>query len=116
MNRFLRGREKEDLAVRYLTSKGYTILYRNFRTKFGEIDIVAEDGDCLVFVEVRSKSTEEFGTPEESINRIKIERIRRTAQYYLLNCEVHYVDVRFDVVSISGDKLEHIQNAFWVEF
>ncbi len=77
------GRLGEDLAARYLQSQGYTILERNYRCQGGEIDLVAVEGSCLVFVEVRTRRSRRFGTPEESVTPWKKERLLRAAQSYV---------------------------------
>lgn len=74
----------EDLAVNFLKKNGYKTLQRNFRSKFGEIDIVAQDKDTLVFVEVKTRWSEKFGLPEEAITSWKIKRMTRACQYYKL--------------------------------
>lgn len=77
------GRLGEDLAARYLQSQGYVILERNYRCQGGEIDLVAMDGSCLVFVEVRTRRSTRFGTPEESVTPWKKARLLLAAQSYV---------------------------------
>lgn len=77
------GKFGEDLAVRYLRSKGYRILDRNSHFREGEIDIVARDGLELVFVEVKCRTSTAFGAPEESVNRTKLKRLRSAVFCYL---------------------------------
>ncbi len=77
------GRLGEDLAARYLQSQGYRILERNYRCRDGEIDLVAVDGSCLVFVEVRTRRSTRFGTPEESVTPWKKDKLLRAAQSYV---------------------------------
>ncbi len=105
------GDAAEERAAAHLRSKGYEILDRNFRAKFGELDIVARDGGCVVFVEVRKRSRADFGGAAESILWSKRRKLIRAAQLYAaqknLDCEM-----RFDVVTIQGDVLEHIEDAF----
>lgn len=111
------GRHFEDKAVQYLAGKGYRILDRNYRSRWGEIDIICMDGPQLVFVEVRSKSGMRFGEPEESMTPAKIERIRKTAFAYL---EAHrserYRGFRFDFIGVRADgdkvKINHVVGAF----
>ncbi|MFH2137732.1 MAG: YraN family protein [Candidatus Omnitrophota bacterium] len=76
------GRRGESIAREYLEAKGYIILEHNFRNKYSEIDLIAKQKDILVFIEVRTKTSERFGTPEESINKNKIKRLIRSAQAY----------------------------------
>jgi putative endonuclease len=95
------GKQAEDLACRELVSKGYQILQRRFRTQFGEIDIVARDGETLVFVEVRARSGEDYGSAEDSITSRKIWKMTRMAQAYLMVQDLDDVDCRFDVVTVD---------------
>jgi len=109
------GRRGEELAVSYLEEKEYLILQRNYRSGAGEIDIVAQDGGCLVFVEVRARTTQEYGTPEESITPSKAQRLIEVAQGYLQEQGESAREWRIDLVAIywSGDlyRLHHIVNA-----
>ncbi len=109
------GRRGEDLAATYLEGKGYLILQRNYRSEAGEMDIVAQDGGCLVFVEVRARSTREYGTPEESITPSKAQRLIEVAQGYLQEQGESAREWRIDLVAIhwSGEsyRLHHIVNA-----
>jgi putative endonuclease len=95
------GKQAENLASRDLVSRGYQILQRRFRTQFGEIDIVARDGETLVFVEVRARSGEDFGSAEDSITSRKIWKMTRMAQAYLMVQGLDDVDCRFDVVTVD---------------
>lgn len=112
-----RGRQGEDEAVRYLRAKGYRILERNYRSRFGEIDIICEHRGMLIFVEVRAKTSDRFGEPEESITRQKMDRIRKTAFTYIAECGDHpRKPIRFDFIGIrldpEGARINHIQSAF----
>jgi len=108
-----KGKESEDFACDYLKSKNYRIIERNFRTRRGEIDIIAEKDGVLIFVEVRSLRKGLFN-PIESIGRRKLERIIKAAKYYLM--KRRNAVCRFDVIGIIGDgeerSIEHIENAF----
>ena len=96
-----RGKLGEKLAVKLLQKKGFKILEKNFRSKFGEIDIVAQDGNTLVFVEVKARWTKEYGPPEEAVTPRKIRSIIKTGQdYSLLHPELPKA-LRVDVVSID---------------
>ncbi|MBW6431895.1 YraN family protein [Patescibacteria group bacterium] len=99
----------EEGAVRYLKKKGFEIVERNFRTRFGEIDIIAIDEDMLVFVEVKVKRDEKFGDPGEMIDSRKIEKIKRTANYFLQEKDLCDIPWRIDAVLIRGDAIEHIE-------
>src|ERR1044071_401646 len=96
------GRIGEDLAHRYLRSHGCTIVARNYRTPSGsgEIDIVAWQGETLVFVEVKTRGTSDFGEPDRAVDVSNREHIRRAAQDYLRRSEVEWERSRFDIVSI----------------
>jgi putative endonuclease len=97
------GKEAEDLVCRELTARGYAILARRFRTQLGEIDIVAEEAGTLVFVEVRARAGEEYGSAEDSITARKEWRMTRMAEAYLFDRRLNDADVacRFDVVTVD---------------
>lgn len=80
----IKGKEGEEMAAKWLEDRGYKILDKNNSTKFGELDLIATKNDILVFVEVKFKQTEDFGTPEEMIGINKLNQVRRTAELYLL--------------------------------
>lgn len=96
------GRWGEEVAARYLADKGYTILTRNYRTPAGELDIVALDGDALVFVEVKARRTSSFGPPQEAVTRAKAAHIITAAQHYLQDTAQLDGDWRIDVVAVFG--------------
>lgn len=102
VERQLLGRVGEELAARELSSRGYEILERRYRTRHGEIDIVAADGDTLVFVEVRARATEEFGCAAESVTDAKKRRVTAMAADYLVRHHVTNRPCRFDVVAIDS--------------
>jgi putative endonuclease len=109
------GREGENVAAEYLAGKGYAILERNFRRGRTEIDLVAAKGDLLVFVEVKTRRTAEYGWPEEAVSEQKADNIRSAAESYM---ELHdwNADVRYDIIAIvnEGEKpqIEHLEDAF----
>lgn len=111
------GARGEKLALDFLRGLGYKILRTNFRCRGGEIDIVAQQSDCLVFVEVRTKKSPDFGTPEESVTFSKREKLISVANAYLQTCDNAPPSWRIDVVAVEltpDDKisrLEHIENA-----
>jgi len=114
------GRRGEELARRFLKKKGYKILETNYRGRLGEIDLVAQDGDSLVFVEVKTRSSMAFGHPLESINPRKQHQLTKAAGEYLAGCGEEGRFCRFDAVSVlfSGDEepqLELIKNAFEID-
>lgn len=95
------GESGEELACRELTARGYAILERRYRTRHGEIDIVAKDGDTVVFVEVKIKSSPECGTAAEAVTPGKQRRVVRMAVDYLARHNLHDRPIRFDVVAID---------------
>lgn len=109
------GDAGERTAERYLKKQKYHILERNYRTRFGEIDLIAEKGEYLVFVEVKYRKNDASGQPAEYVTHTKRQRLIRAAKQYM---KEHSTDqpVRFDVVSVLGElkspKVELIQNAF----
>ncbi len=106
-----RGREAERQAADFLRSHGYAICEQNYRWRGGEIDLIARDGNCLVFVEVKARSSGAFGSPEESITAAKREKLIRTALRYLMGHPTE-LDVRFDVVALSHGQARLHRNAF----
>ncbi|BCJ85236.1 YraN family protein [Effusibacillus dendaii] len=112
------GRQGEQLAKRYLESQGWHIVATNWRCRAGEIDIVAQDGNCLVFVEVRTRTSNRFGSPSESVDWRKQKKIRQVASIFLSMNTVCVSRIRFDMISIrmvengQTPALEHIENAF----
>jgi len=107
------GSEKERLAREYLEKQGYQILECNFYSSYGEIDIIANDGRWLVFLEVKYRKSLSAGYPAEAVNRQKRQKLYQTAQYYLYKNRLpESTPCRFDVVAILGDKLEHIKDGF----
>ena len=107
------GRNYEQVAVEYLKAKGYRILTCNFQSRNGEIDIVAEDGDVLCFIEVKYRSSRSYGTPFEAITPGKQRSLCRSARYYMLRYQIPETRAcRFDCVGITGSSVELIRNAF----
>ncbi len=110
------GREGEDFAKRFLRKKGYKILETNYRTPIGEIDIIARDGDVIVFVEVKTRSSLEFGYPHEAVTQSKQNRLKKLALYYLKSQKLTDVSVRFDVIGLylkeGTYKVDHFVDAF----
>jgi putative endonuclease len=106
------GEDKERLAARYLQAQGLRLIARNHRCRFGEIDLVMGDADCLVFVEVRYRRSGRFGGPEQSVDYHKQRRLCAAAEHYL-QCHPSVLPCRFDVVAIRDqDQIRWIKNAF----
>lgn len=97
------ARQGEDLAAACLRRKGYVILERNWRCKAGEIDVVARDGETLVFVEVKARTGRTAGPPEESITAAKRRRLVHLARRFLLEKDLHEIPCRFDVVAVEAE-------------
>lgn len=108
------GVQGEAIAKDFLIKKGYKIIKQNYKTKIGEIDIVAKIKDIYVFVEVKDRQTKRFGMPREAVTRYKQNKIRTVATQFLLANKLMDSKVRFDCVEILGDTITHIENAFWV--
>ncbi|MBM3251376.1 MAG: YraN family protein [Candidatus Omnitrophica bacterium] len=111
------GLAGEIQAAEFLKNNGYRILGRNFKTNLGEIDIIAKDKDCICFVEVKTRTSQDKGLPEESITKNKQHKLSQLALSYLKNKKLLDKSARFDVVSIFPDstgenKIEIIKNAF----
>lgn len=102
----------ERQAAEYLRNLGYEILDRNYRCRFGEIDIVAKDGRYVVFCEVKYRRDSRKGTPLEAVDPRKQHVIFRCARCYLYERRSGDVPCRFDVIGIEGEKVTHIKNAF----
>jgi len=110
------GKRAEQLAADYLTNKGYRILARNWRYGKEELDLVAMDGDTLVIVEVKARTSDYFGDPAEAVSKSKIKHLVQAADAFV---QAHGLDaeVRFDIVSIIQNKnreeIRHYENAFY---
>jgi len=109
------GTDSESTAEKYLKKMGYKIIKRNYRTKFGEIDIIAKDKDTLVFVEVKARKSGAYN-PKEAVTANKQRKISMAALYYLKSTRQIKARARFDVVSIdsgdNGETVEIVKNAF----
>lgn len=111
------GKFGEDAAAEYLEYKDYEIIARNFSCGSGEIDIIARDGDTTVFAEVKTRSSDKYGTPAEAVGYEKQKKIKKTAMFFM-SAEA---DMRFDVIEVYYNiadgrarlsKINHIKNAF----
>ena len=106
------GRFGEDVAAAHLVDKGLVLLARNWRCREGEIDIVAVDGEVLVFCEVKTRSGVGFGSPAEAVSPVKLRRLRVLAARWLADNPRVWADLRFDVVSVlrthDGLVVEHL--------
>ena len=111
------GAKGEGLAAHFLQRRGVEILERNYRHGRGEIDIVARDGTTVVFVEVKTATSNQFGSPEGWVHSRKQQQVARIATAYLQEHRLTDVDCRFDVITVDvakGNEINHIKNAFWI--
>lgn len=114
MNKRYVGSYYENVAEEFLKKKGYIILDKNYRCRFGEIDIICKDNNELVFVEVKYRSSLKYGEPAEAVTMTKQRKICKTASYYVMS-KGYGEDIRFrfDVIGIiGGDTIGHFENAF----
>ena len=108
----------EALARDYLISKGYKILNMNFRNKFGEIDIICKKNNLLIFCEIKSRYSNSFGSPIESITCYKQKQIIKLSELYLISKKYYNLNVRYDIIEVifntitSSHIINHVQDAF----
>lgn len=110
------GLKGELAARRFLRKKGWKILAQNFQCRYGELDLIARDGDCLVFCEVKTRSVGMIAPPQESVTYAKQQKMIKTALYWLQSKDMD-VPMRFDVIAVTADAgghlaVEHLENAF----
>jgi putative endonuclease len=110
------GFDKEHKALEALIEKGYSILETNYSSRFGEIDIIAQKDNCIVFIEVKYRSSKFCGLPQEAVTKAKQNKIIKTAVSYIVERNIKDTDYRFDIIAISkskgADLIEFIQDAF----
>jgi len=111
------GARGEDLAVQYLKKKGFKVIERNYHCSAGEIDLIAREGKTLIFVEIKTRSSSEFGLPQEAVDRFKQKKMIEVARAYLAEHHLNEeIPARFDVVAIhltsTGPDIELIKDAF----
>lgn len=113
-NNKLKGDKAEMVARKYLENIGYNIIEQNYKNQYGEIDIIAKKDECIVFVEVKYRTTIKNGLPREAVNKTKQQKIRNVASGYLTDNDMWGNEIRFDVVDIVGieNEITHIQYAF----
>lgn len=113
MNKRSVGTGKEEEAARFLAGCGLNVINRNYRNRFGEIDLIATDGEFTVFVEVKYRKTASSGHPEEAVDVNKARKISKIADYYRINKKLSdEAPIRFDVVAIEGGQFRWYKNAF----
>lgn len=106
------GTNYEKTAGKYLEEQGYRVLEYNFRCRTGEVDIIAQDGEYLVFCEVKYRENDKKGHPFEAVSPSKQRKISKCAMYYLSKKQLCDVPCRFDVVGILGEEILLLKNAF----
>ncbi len=110
------GTTAEDTAIDFLKLKGLSLIDRNFKPKYGEIDLIMNDGQCTVFVEVRYRKSKNFLTPLESIDHNKVNRIIKCSKFYIQKLKSNDETFRFDIITINGSldspEIDWYQNAF----
>lgn len=110
------GKKGEQMAADFLINHGYTILEKNYRYLKSEIDIIAQKGTIVVAVEVKTRSTPEFGNPQDFVKPKQMQSLVKTIDYYVIENDLD-VEVRFDIIAIiknaSGTKIEHLEDAFY---
>jgi len=104
------GKRGETQAANYLTQSGYQIIARNFKTYFGEIDIIAQDKDQIVLVEVKTRTSFKFGFPEEAINKRKLIKIKQVGQIWARQHPKLPQSLRIDLIAILGKEIKHYEN------
>ena len=107
------GNKYEDKSVETLIKEAYKILERNYQNRFGEIDIIAEKNKEIVFIEVKYRKTSKFGYGYEAVDRRKIMKILKLANYYIQSKKYQNYKIRFDCISYLGDELDWIKDIVW---
>lgn len=102
----------EGKAAAYLKRQGYKILERNFKCPYGEVDIIAQREDVLAFIEVKTRKNDNFGEPNEAVDERRKARYRNCVRFYFSGREID-LTVRFDVIEVKKEGLNHIENAFY---
>lgn len=110
------GQLGEDIAIHYLKQKGYIILNKNYRCKYGEIDIIALEKKEIIFIEVKTRQNSKYGLPSEAVNKIKQQHMLRSIKNYLFINNIYEKSIRIDVIEIyikdNIYEVNHIKQAF----
>lgn len=116
MRRIRTGKQGEELAVAHLRKAGYKIVARNYRCLYGEMDVIARDGDTIVFIEVKSRKSETFGQPQEAVGLEKRKKLSRISLHYIQQKRLEACNARFDVIAVKmspdENRIDLIRNAF----
>ncbi|MFC2062096.1 YraN family protein [Elusimicrobiota bacterium] len=110
-NNLLKGQLAEKKALQFLKDKNYQIIHSNWRCRLGEVDIIAQDGSYLCFIEVKYRKSNSYGLPREAVDHKKRQKLINLALYYISR-EEKEKNIRFDVVEVSEDSINIIRNAF----
>lgn len=113
MNNRFGGIKGENHAIKFLHDNGYKIIDRNVVMAHGELDIVAMDGETVVFIEVKSRENLKFGTPIEAVTPTKVRNMLSAAKQYIASKHLYERNIRFDVVTVLRGKVELVKDAFW---
>jgi len=106
------GLNGEIMAQQYLKKQKYKLLEKNYRCPMGELDIISKDKDTIVFIEVKTRTSQKYGLPCEAVNFTKRQKIEKSAKYYLNLHNMNNCNARFDVIEILDNKINHIINAW----
>lgn len=106
------GKRGEEIAVEFLKKQGVDIIEKNYHTKFGEIDLIGFDKSTIIFIEVKLRNNDNFGTPVEAITQTKLKRIYKSALWYISMHKNNY-DYRFDVIAIRKDNINRCYHLEW---
>jgi putative endonuclease len=115
MDKKVLGKKGEEIAGKYLIKSGYKIIEKNYRTKYGEIDLICEKDDAIIFIEVRTKTNSDYILPEESITSKKIEHLKKSSLEFLSNSKGKYKNIKFEFIGIlfltdENYKLNHLRD------
>ncbi|MDE7379935.1 MAG: YraN family protein [Clostridia bacterium] len=102
----------ERKAASFLKKAGYKIIERNYRCPFGEVDIIAEKEDTVAFIEVKTRSSDYFGAPNEAVDNKRKQRYRNCVNFYFAHRQIDFT-VRFDIIEVTKEGINHIENAFY---
>ena len=105
------GKNGEEIARLYLKKNGWKILEKNYKTPYGEIDVIAKKGEVVAFIEVKTRLSDMFGLPSEAVTNTRKLRYIRGANYYFIN-KIINCTVRFDIIEVFRGEINHIENAF----
>jgi len=114
-NRVKTGRKYEQLAARFFEDKGFLIRDKNWHAGSREIDLIVQKDDLIVFVEVKSTRSRQYGHPVERVDKRKVANLVKAAQKYLIENNIHDCNLQFDIITFTNGQLEHFPNAFPAE-